>query len=107
MANFVIVNNPNDLRYVKDHFIFPHRSPFVTVIKHPDLSMVKNVLPIYWKLWGNMIIEMTPDEKEQKNIQLKDKNYKDNMRILYPLYMKLFSLLVLGGLGYLTWLYNK
>ncbi len=93
MANFVIVKNKKDLRYVKGHIIWPHRTPFVTVIKHPDLSHVLNSPPIFWKLIGKMIVEMTPDEKRAKIDLLKNhKDYKDNMSVLYPWYMQIFSL---------------
>lgn len=108
MANFVIVKDPLDLRYVKGHIIFPHRSPFVKVIKHPDLSHVQNASPIFWKLWGNLIIEMAPAEKEAKLKLLKDPDkYKNNMSVLYPWYWTLFFVAMVLLAVYLAFHYKK
>lgn len=107
MANFVIVKDPLDLRYVKDHIVFPHRSPFVRVIKHPDLSHVLDQPPIFWKLWGNMIVEMSPDEKRAKLNLLKTPDiYIHNMSVLYPWYWSTFFLAMILGAGYLAWHYR-
>lgn len=108
MANMVIVASKNDLRYVKNHIIFPHKNPFIKVIKHPDLSHVLNVPPKFWKLDHSMIVEMEPAEKEEKLKLLTDKkSYKENMAVLYPWWMKLFSLTLISGLCYLFFHYNK
>lgn len=108
MANFVIVVNDKDLRYVKDHIVFPHRSPFIKVIKHPDLSHVLNAPPIYWKLWGNMIVEMSPDEKQAKlNLLKTPKKYKNNMSVLYPWHWSTFFVALIVGAGYLAFHYKK
>ncbi len=108
MANFLIVINDKDLRYVKDHFIFPHISPFVKIIKHPDLSQVINIPSMFWELRNNMIVEMLPKDKEEKLKLLKEeKKYKNNMTVLYPWYMKLLVFMFILVLCYITWRYNN
>lgn len=96
MSDLVIFDKEG-AKHIKDHWVRPYRSPFVKVIKNPDLSIVKDIEPIFWKLEGYSIIEMTPDEKIEK---LKIKTTKHPMQALYPWWTKLIAIIIVVGALY-------
>lgn len=70
--------------------------PNKQTLVNPDLSKVKEVPTVFWKLQHGEIVEMTPPEKRVRLWRLKDKEPMTEKQVLYAHAIHIFSILAVS-----------
>ena len=80
LASDIVIYNPNDslvVNRVIQYSVSVHTPDYNSIINkviNPDMSIVKNINRLYWKVSGKQVIEMNVIEKQIINTYISNQN---------------------------------
>jgi len=80
LASDIVIYNPNDslvVNQVIQYSVSVHTPDYNSIINkviNPDMSIVKNINRLYWKVSGKQVIEMNVIEKQIINTYISNQN---------------------------------